>query len=67
MEGEDDEPWCTSDEGLPPPVDEGSHIIPKVKITCSDSDSSCPSSPPQTLITSPDYPQYYPNDADEVK
>ena len=59
-------PWC-SPGVLSPPINEGIHMLPFIKITCSDSDSSCPSSPPQTVITSPEYPQNYPNNADEVK
>ena len=62
----DTQPWCSSGP-LSPPTDEGTHILPYPKITCSDSDSSCPSSPPQTVITSPDYPASYPNNTDEVK
>ena len=63
----DTQPWCSSGP-LSPPADEGTHILPPItKITCSDSDSSCPSSPSQTVITSPDYPQTYPNFAYEVK
>ena len=65
--GVDDQPWCTSDSGLPPPVDEGTHIFPTLRITCSDDDSSCPSTPPQFLLISPEYPQYYPNNADMVR
>ena len=49
-----------------PPTDEGTHIFPPPKITCSNRDSSCPSSPPQTVITSPDYPLNYPNYANQV-
>ena len=61
----DSQPWCSSGP-LSPPTVEGTHIF-LPKITCSDSDSSCPSSPPQTVISSPRYPLDYPNDADEVK
>ena len=63
----DPQPWC-SPSPLSPPANEGTHILPPItKITCSDSDSSCPSSPPQTVISSPDYPLNYPNYADQVK
>ena len=57
----DDQPWCSYNI-IPPVIN-----IPPPKISCSDSDSSCPSTPPQTLITSPNYPLSYPNNADEVK
>ena len=56
----DTQPWCSYD--IIPPV-----INTPSKITCSDSDSSCPSSPPQTVITSPNYPESYPTNADQVK
>ena len=56
----DTQPWCSYD--IKPPV-----INTPVKINCSDSDSSCPSTPPQTVITSPDYPLNYPNFVDKVK
>ena len=57
----DTKPWC-SYEFIPPVI-----ITAPVKISCSDSDSSCPSSPSQTLITSPDYPLNYPNNANQVR
>ena len=57
----DTQPWCSPG----PPTIEGTHIYPK--ISCSDNDSSCPSSPSQTVITSLDYPQSYPNNAYQVK
>ena len=63
----DTQPWCSYPTNYAPPTDEGTHIFPPVKISCSDSDSSCPSSPPQTVISSPDYPLNYPNNADQVK
>ena len=66
VENVDTQPWCLSGP-LSPPTDEGTHVLPYPKITCSDIDSSCPSLPPQTVITSPDYPQTYPNNAYEVK
>ena len=53
----DTQPWCST----------GTTINTPVKISCSDSDSSCPSSPPQTLLTSPNYPLNYLRDAKEVK
>ena len=61
IKDEDTVPWCTYD-------DAGTEIAP-VKIPCSDTDSSCPSTPPQivNIITSLDYPQSYPNNADQVK
>ena len=59
---EDTQPWCSTFLST-----EGTHIPPPPKISCSDSDSSCPSSPSKTVITSPDYPASYPNNADEVK
>ena len=62
----DTQPWCSTDLPLLP-VNQGTHIVGNLKISCSDSDSSCPSDPPQTLIASPDYPQSYPNNVDEVK
>ena len=61
----DTQPWCSSGP-LSPPTEEGTHILPFPKISCSDNDSSCPSSPPQMLITSPDYPQSYPDNANQV-
>ena len=61
----DTQPWC-SPGPLSPPTEEGTHILPYPKISCSDNDSSCPSSPPQMLITSPDYPQSYPDNANQV-
>ena len=64
IQDEDTQPWC-SFSLLSPPANEGTHILP-YKIPCSDSDSSCPSTPPQILITSPNYPQFYPNNADQV-
>ena len=64
----DTQPWCLNSDppNYTPPADEGTHIFPP-KITCSGSDSSCPSSPSQTVITSPDYPASYPNNAYQVK
>ena len=62
---EDTQPWCSYE--LSPPTNTGTHIFSTVKISCSESDSSCPSSPPQTLVTSPNYPGYYPDNADQVK
>ena len=56
--GVDTQSWCS----LTPPV-----INDPLKISCSDSDSSCPSSPPQTVITSPNYPLNYPNSFDQVE
>ena len=62
----DTQPWCST--GPPStPTDEGTHIFTPPKVTCSESDSSCPSSPSQTVISSPEYPLEYPNDADQVK
>ena len=55
----DTQPWCSYN--ITTPV-----INTPPKISCSDSDSSCPSSPPQTLITSPNYPLSYPNYVDQV-
>ena len=55
----DTQPWCPLD--ITPPV------FNTVKITCPDSDSSCPSSPPLILITLPNYPLSYPNNVDQVK
>ena len=57
---EDTQPWCQM--SLP-----GPSIVNTVKISCSDSDSSCPSTPSQTVITTPNYPAPYPNNADQVK
>ena len=37
-----DQPWCQAN--APAPVDEGAHLI-NVKSYCSDTDSSCPSTP----------------------
>ena len=56
----DTQPWCSYNIATPV-------INTAVKISCTDSDSSCPSSPPQTVITSPNYPASYPNNADQVK
>ena len=59
----DTQPWCPYNIGaISPPI-----INYPVKIPCFVSDSSCPSSPTQMLITSPDYPLNYPNNADQVK
>ena len=58
----DTQPWCSYNITTPVIND-----YPYPKISCSDSDSSCPSSPSQTVITSPDYPQSYPTNADQVK
>ena len=59
----DTQPWCSYSITPPtPPV-----INTPPKITCSVSDSSCPSSTPQTVIISPRYPQSYSNNADQVK
>ena len=57
----DTQPWCSYNITTPIITD-----YPYPKITCTESDSSCPSSPSQTVITSPDYPALYPNNADEV-
>ena len=56
----DTQPWCSY-------YSTETAISTPIKITCSDSDSSCPNLPSQTLITSPNYPQSYPNNVDEVK
>ena len=63
------QPWCPHSDppNYLPPSNAGTHVFPPPKISCYDSDSSCPSSPPQTLITSPNYPGKYPNNANEVK
>ena len=55
----DDQPWCS----VTPPIIN----IDGNKISCSDSDSSCPNTPSQTVIISPNYPLNYPLDADQVK
>ena len=65
VENVDTQPWCL--DNRPPPTDEGIHIIYSPKIFCFDSDSSCPSTPPQAVITSPEYPLNYPNNVDQVK
>ena len=57
--GVDDQPWCPYNK---PPI-----VNTHLKISCSDSDSSCPSTPSQTVITSPNYPWSYPNNVYEVK
>ena len=59
--GVDTLPWCSAT----PPTTEGTHI--PYKIPCADSDSSCPSTPHQTLIASLNYPLPYPNNVDQVK
>ena len=64
IEDLDSQPWCP--HYLIPPVDEGTHIDITHKISCSDSDSSCPSALPEMLITSPNYPLEYPNNFDQV-
>ena len=64
----DIQPWCSSLE-LPnytPPSSDGTHTFSSPKISCFDSDSSCPSTPTQILITSPNYPQQYPLYFDKV-
>ena len=43
-----DQPWCLAD--LAAPVNEGTHII-YVKSYCSDTDSSCPSTPQMSTHT----------------
>ena len=60
----DTQPWCSYN--ITPPTDEGTHYFTPPKIICSDSDSSCPSSPPEMLVFSPDYPLPYQNNADQV-
>ena len=65
VENVDTQPWCSSGP-LSPPTDEGTHILPYPKISCSYSDSSCPSSPSKTVITSPDYPLDYPRPTYQV-
>ena len=52
----DTQPWCPYD--YTPPANEGSH--PPPKITCFESDSSCPSIPPLMVITS------YPENSNQV-
>ena len=66
IEGVDNQPWCSSEFAPPPPVDEGIHIFANLKINCSNGDSSCPNAPHQKLIASPEYPQYYPNNVNQV-
>ena len=64
----DNQPWCQSAIAPVPPANEGTHVLPPPpKIFCSDSDSSCPSSPYKKLVASPNFPFNYPNDAEEVK
>ena len=59
IEGVDSHPWCKlSPPGAPP-------VANMIKISCLVSDSSCPSS--QKLVTSPNYPDNYPENIDEVK
>ena len=58
----DTQPWCSYN--ITPPTDEGTHLF-TAKISCSD--SICPCTPPQMLVTSPNYPLDYPNNADQVK
>ena len=65
----DTQPWCSYSEppNYTPPANEGTHILPSFfKISCSDSDSSCPNLPPQMVLTSPNYPLNYPRNADQV-
>ena len=61
----DTQPWCSYN--TTPPTNEGTHLFTPPKISCSDTDSSCPSTPPKMLVSSPDYPLPYPNNADQVK
>ena len=62
----DIQPWCALK--IAPPTNEGSHVLPStVKISCIESDSSCPVPPPQMLVISPNYPQQYPNNEEQVK
>ena len=42
-----DQPWCLSDQPTAP-VDEGTHVI-AIKSYCSDTDSSCPSTPQMSI------------------
>ena len=56
----DTQSWCSY--SIEPPV-----MNTPIKIPCSESDSTCPSTPPQTIVTSQNYPLDYPNNADEVK
>ena len=65
VEDVDTQPWCSYN--ITPPTNEGIHFISFPKISCFDTDSSCPSTPPQMLVSSPNYPLPYPNNADEVK
>ena len=70
VEDVDDQPWCSPSENYNngPPVEEGTHLFPSIssKVFCFDSDSSCPSTAAKKLITSPEFPQSYPNNADQV-
>ena len=60
VEGVDSQPWC-SYETTATVIDDSLN-----KVICSDNDSSCPSTPPQMLITSPEYPKNYPETEDRV-
>ena len=54
----DTQPWCLYK--MTATTNEGTHILPPPpKLTCSDSDSSCPSTP-KTVISSLDYRLNYP-------
>ena len=55
----DTQPWCLYS-------DFSTIVDDSTKVPCSDSDSSCPSTPPQMIITSPNYPLQYPNNVDQV-
>ena len=67
IEDVDIQPWCSNNITPVPPAEEGTHLIPtSIKIPCTDIDSTCPDSPHQMLITSPEYPQQYPNNAEKV-
>ena len=60
----DNQPWCGY--FVPPILNEGTHIILSSKVSCTESDLNCPSTPPKMLVTSPNYPLDYPNDVDKV-
>ena len=45
-----DQPWCPLADSPPSPIDQGMHLI-TLKSYCSDTDSSCPSTPQMSTHT----------------
>ena len=70
VEGTDEQPWCAlhNPPYFAPPTSYSTHEFNnEVRVSCSESDSSCPSLTSQNLISSPNYPQTYPTSYDKVR